>query len=85
MNTDIIKAVTEIIKNIQTNGDSAVLDYLKKFDGVEFKLAKSLRVSNKQIKEAIKKLPVRYREIIEARFYQDKKLKDLSARIICPL
>ena len=33
---------------------------------------------NAAIKEAIKKLPPRYREIIEARFFQDKKLKDLS-------
>jgi len=33
---------------------------------------------NAAIKEAIKKLPPRYREIIEARFFQEKKLKDLS-------
>ncbi|MCQ2958041.1 MAG: sigma-70 family RNA polymerase sigma factor [Candidatus Gastranaerophilales bacterium] len=33
---------------------------------------------NVAIREAIKKLPPRYREIIEARFYQDKKLKELS-------
>lgn len=33
---------------------------------------------NLAIREAIKKLPPRYREIIEARFYQDKKLKELS-------
>jgi len=33
---------------------------------------------NVAIREAIKKLPPRYREIIEARFYHDKKLKELS-------
>ncbi len=33
---------------------------------------------NSAIKDAIKKLPPRYREIIEARFFQEKKLKDLS-------
>ena len=38
-----------------------------------------LQELNVAIREAIKKLPIRYREIIEARFYQDKKLKDLSA------
>ena len=38
-----------------------------------------LQELNIAIREAIKKLPIRYREIIEARFYQDKKLKDLSA------
>ena len=38
-----------------------------------------LQELNVAIREAIKKLPIRYREIIEARFYQDKKLKDLSS------
>ena len=33
---------------------------------------------NSAIKNAIKKLPPRYREIIEARFFHEKKLKDLS-------
>lgn len=41
--------------------------------------AAELSEINLAIREAIKKLPLRYREIIEARFYQDKKLKDLSA------
>jgi len=40
--------------------------------------AAELSEINQAIREAIKKLPMRYREIIEARFYQDKKLKDLS-------
>ena len=40
--------------------------------------AAELAEINVAIREAIKKLPIRYREIIEARFYQDKKLKDLS-------
>ena len=41
--------------------------------------AAELSEINAAIREAIKKLPLRYREIIEARFYHDKKLKDLSA------
>ena len=56
MNTDIINAVTDIISNIQTKGDSAVINYLKKFDGVSFKSAKDLRVTDKQINEAVKKV-----------------------------
>ncbi len=40
--------------------------------------AAELSEINLAIREAIKKLPLRYREIIEARFYQDKKLKELS-------
>jgi len=41
--------------------------------------AAELSEINLAIREAIKKLPPRYREIIEARFYHDKKLKDLSS------
>ncbi|MDD3593525.1 MAG: sigma-70 family RNA polymerase sigma factor [Candidatus Gastranaerophilales bacterium] len=33
---------------------------------------------NLAVREAIKKLPPRYKEIVEARFFQDKKLKELS-------
>ena len=40
--------------------------------------AAELSEINVAVREAIKKLPPRYREIIEARFYQDKKLKELS-------
>jgi len=68
MNTDIIKAVTEIIENIQTNGDSAVLNYLKKFDGVKFESAKALKVSDKQIKEAIKKVSQDLKKAIKASY-----------------
>ena len=33
---------------------------------------------NKYIKEAIEKLPLREKELIESRFFKDKKLKDLA-------
>ncbi len=47
-------------------------------DSMNQEEAAELSEINIAIREAIKKLPPRYREIIEARFYQDKKLKDLS-------
>ena len=68
MNTDIIRAVTDIINNIQTKGDSAVISYLKKFDGVAFKNAKDLRVTDKQIKEAIKKVSPALKKAIKASY-----------------
>ncbi len=68
MNTDIIKAVTEIIENIQTNGDSAVLNYLNKFDGVCFKSAKDLKVTDKQIKEAVEKVSPSLKKAIKVSY-----------------
>ena len=68
MNTDIINAVTDIIKNIQIKGDSAVINYLKKFDGVSFKSAKDLRVTDKQIKDAVKKVSPALKKAIKASY-----------------
>lgn len=68
MNTDIIKAVTDIINNIQVKGDSAVIDYLKKFDKVTFKFAKDLRVTDKQIKQAIRKISPELKKAIKASY-----------------
>ena len=68
MNTDIINAVTDIIKNIQTKGDSAVIGYLKKFDGVTFKTAKDLKVTDKQIKDAVKKVSPALKKAIKASY-----------------
>ncbi|MCR4663221.1 MAG: histidinol dehydrogenase [Endomicrobiaceae bacterium] len=68
MNTDIISAVTDIIKNIQTKGDTAVINYLKKFDGVSFKTAKDLKVTDKQINEAVKKVSPALKKAIKASY-----------------
>lgn len=68
MNTDIINAVQEIIRNIQTKGDNAVIGYLKKFDGVSFKAPKELKVTDKQINEAVKKVSVDLKKAIKASY-----------------
>ena len=68
MNTDIINAVTDIISNIQTKGDNAVIGYLKKFDGVSFKSAKDLRVTDRQINEAVKKVSPALKKAIKASY-----------------
>lgn len=61
-NDDVIKSVTEIIKNVKQNGDQAVFDYTKRFDGVELS------------KETIE---VKKHEIDEAYSLIDKKLLDI--------
>ena len=68
MNTDIISAVTDIIKNIQNNGDDAVLNYLKKFDGFFVKSAKDLKVTEKQIQNAVKSVSLDLKKAIKASY-----------------
>ena len=71
MNTDIINSVQEIIKNIREKGDSAVISYLKKFDGVSFKSAKYLKVTDKQINEAITKVSADLKKAIKTSYTTD--------------
>ena len=47
--------VNEIIQNVKNNGDQAVFDYTKKFDGADIS-GDSVRVTDKEIKEAYESL-----------------------------
>ncbi len=49
MNTKIAKEVSDIIENVKNDGDSAVLKYLKKFDGISFSSPKDMSVSRDRI------------------------------------
>ena len=68
MNNNIISAVVEIINNVQTKGDSAVINYLKKFDGVSFKSAKEFKVTDKQINDSIKKVSADLKTAIKSSY-----------------
>lgn len=68
MNTDIAKAVSDIIEDVKKNGDTAVLKYLKKFDGVDFAFAKDIRVSKNRISSAKKSVNKSLRNAIEASY-----------------
>lgn len=68
MNNDIVTSVREIISNIQSKGDSAVIGYLKKFDGVDFKSAKDFKVTSSQIVAASKKVSPELKRAIKASY-----------------
>ncbi|MBQ3834206.1 MAG: histidinol dehydrogenase [Elusimicrobia bacterium] len=68
MNNDIVNSVKDIILNIQTHGDSAVINYLKKFDGVNFKSAKDFKVTSAQISAASKKVSPELKKAIKASY-----------------
>lgn len=48
---DVTKVVAEILENVKTGGDKAVLGYTRKFDGAELDAA-SMKVSDSEIREA---------------------------------
>ena len=68
MSTSIINSVLEIINNIKTKGDSAVISYLKKFDNVSLKSPKEFKVSEKQINDSAKKVSVDLQKAIKASY-----------------
>lgn len=49
------KIAADIIKNVQKNGDQAVLDYTSRFDGVEFE-ASELEVTEAEIEAALQEV-----------------------------
>ncbi len=54
-NAKIVKIVEKIINDVKNRGDKAVIYYEKKFDKVEL-TAKTLKVSNKELKDSFKKV-----------------------------
>lgn len=59
---DVSGIVSEIIENVKVNGDNALLDYCKKFDGAELD---ALEVSPAEIQEAFETVEPRFLEVLE--------------------
>jgi len=68
MNQDITKYVFDIIENIRNNGDKAVIDYIKKFDGIIFKNIKETKVSGKIFLNATKKVDEQFKQSVIASY-----------------
>jgi histidinol dehydrogenase len=60
---DIEKTVNRIFEEVKDNGDSALLKYTLKFDGVDLS---SLTVSQEEIKEAVSLVPEQLKRAIKA-------------------
>lgn len=59
--TDVSEKVTDIIENVRKNGDSALLEYTKKFDKAELS---SIEVSEDEIKEAFDSVEPEFLDIL---------------------
>lgn len=81
---DVTEVVLQIIKDVKENGDEALIKYANKFDKTDFKKAKDLVVSEKEIndseakidKEVKQALELAYRRIIK--YHKNQLPKDFN-------
>lgn len=57
----VTETVSEIISNVRQNGDSALFEYAKKFDGADLT---TLLVTEKEIEEAFEKVPKKFIKVL---------------------
>ena len=65
INKDVTKAVDEILKDIKENGDKAVIKYAKQFDGFEIKKMEDIKVTKKEIDNALKNVGENFIRILK--------------------
>ena len=74
---DVAGIVSDIIKNIKENGDSALLDYTERFDGVRLQ---SLAVSAEEIEEAFTLVEPEFVEILTKAAKNIRKFHERQVR-----
>ena len=62
----IEQRVVDILADVQTRGDAAVLDYTARFDGLEVAHMSALELSQAELKAAFEAIPAAQREALEA-------------------
>ena len=58
--------VTNILRDVQTRGDAAVLDYTNRFDGLNAKSVATLELTQAELKAAFDAIPADQRDALEA-------------------
>ncbi|MCL4418188.1 MAG: histidinol dehydrogenase, partial [Actinobacteria bacterium] len=56
----------KIVENVKKNGDTALIEYCKQFDGTEVSNTGELAVSASELSRASKNVPVEFPELVEA-------------------
>ncbi len=75
--TDVEKTVSEIIENVRKNGDNALFEYCKKFDGAQLD---SLAVSKEEIEEAVDCVESEFISILEKAAANIRKFHEKQVR-----
>lgn len=75
------QAVTEIVTRVRREGDAALVEYSKRFDGVDVSEAKYLEVPQSRLREALEKIGAAEREALttacaRVRSYHEKQKQD---------
>ena len=74
------KIVKDVVENIKTNGDKALFDYTKQFDGFELN-KDNIRVTDKEIDDAINSLPKEFIRILEEAAENIREFHEKQKRI----
>lgn len=80
LDANVHSVVKEILNDIKSNGDKALLSYTKKFDGVDVLSVTELEISKEKLLEALNTLPADQRSALETsatrvREYHNKQLQ----------
>ena len=76
-NAKITETVSEIIKTVRQNGDSAIISYAKQFDGANLK---SVIVTEKEIEDAFQKVPKKFISVLKQSAANIKKFHEKQVR-----
>lgn len=81
-NSQIREKVSDILLQIQKNGDEALFEFCRKFDNYQ---SEDLRISSKQIQDAYKHVDSEYIKALETAAYRIKKFALYQKETIKPL
>ncbi|MEA1990525.1 MAG: histidinol dehydrogenase [Pseudomonadota bacterium] len=80
-NGSVNDIVTEVVNNVRTNGDAALLEYTAKFDRLTLKSGAELEISKERLHEALKRIPADQRDALQlsadrVRAYHEKQIQN---------
>jgi histidinol dehydrogenase len=80
-NTSVNDIVTEVVNNVRTQGDAALLDYTARFDRLTLNSGAELEISKERLHEALNRIPADQRESLQlsadrVRAYHKKQIQD---------
>jgi histidinol dehydrogenase len=80
-NEDVNNIVKEVVENVRTNGDTALLDYTARFDRMQLQSGAELEISQERLQKALETIPSAQREALEisaqrVRAYHEKQVQN---------
>ena len=74
------KIVSDIIFNVRTNGDKALFEYTKKFDGFDLN-SQNIKVTDKEIEDAVNDVSEEFLRVLEVSANNIKKFHEKQKRL----